>query len=108
MLINILQASSLLIKRKAEKAEKPEKPNSSLKISRPFLTTAKVDTAGRTSMGSLCAYGALNQIVVGADRGTTPISFAEAWHLPYNLLNISPQVARFTSGIEKQPLDCTK
>jgi hypothetical protein len=67
MLTNVLQASSLLIEKKE---------GSSLEIVRPFLATPQVDTAGRTSLGSLC-YGALNQIVVGADQGAGPISYAK-------------------------------
>jgi hypothetical protein len=68
LLTNGLQASSLLIEKK--------EGSSLLEIVRPFLATPQVDTAGRTSLGSLC-YGALNQIVVGADQGAGPISFAK-------------------------------
>lgn len=49
-----------------------KKAGSSLKSVHPFLTPSKVDTAGRTNMGSLCSHGASNQIVVGADKGTMP------------------------------------
>jgi len=53
------KAYSMLIEKKA---------GSSLKSVHPFLTPSKVDTAGRTNMGSLCSRGASNQIVVGADK----------------------------------------
>jgi len=61
-----------------------KKAGSSLKSVHPFLTPSKVDTAGRTNMGSLCSHGASNQIVVGADKGTIPISCATACHSPKN------------------------
>lgn len=69
---NGLQTPSLLIEKKA---------GSNLQTVHPFLTTSEADTAGHTTMGSLCSNGASNQIVVGADRCTRLVSYPMLWLL---------------------------